>query len=316
MLNILEAFFRRPWLHLLPLFLLCALAASNLLSMTPQYRSVGTLNATGSSLLNDLTDASTTPGLTFESPAVVTARQINQLMTTDFFLSRVADEAGLGTAIRDGTLLKEQIRRFTGARADGDNLVRISSTSHNAELSQRLVTATMTSYVDWVIESEVTESTGSATFLDQRVEQTQEAVDTAWTAVQNYIVDHPLAEDEDGPLAERLQLQRLREVLSRAEDRHEQALNAQDAAELATAQARVVVQQRLQTVDEPEVPPAPEPRLRKAALTLFLFGAVGALLSLAAVVITATLDRTIRVPNDITAKFGLDVLAVVPDKRR
>jgi capsular polysaccharide biosynthesis protein len=39
-------------------------------------------------------------------------------------------------------------------------------------------------------------------------------------------------------------------------------------------------------------------------------------LSLALVLVTATLDRTIRVPNDITAKYGLDVLAVVPNMRR
>jgi uncharacterized protein involved in exopolysaccharide biosynthesis len=316
MLNILEAFFRRPWLHLLPLILLCALGAASVLSMTPQYRSVGTLNATGESLLNDLTEAANTPGLTFDPPAVVTARQINQLLSTDFFLTKVAQAAGLGTAIENGTLLKVQIRDYTGASADGDNLVRISSTSRNPELSERLANATMSSYVDWVVESEVSESTGSADFLEQQVEESQADVEAAWSDVQQYLVDHRLAENEDGPLEERLQLQRLREVLERTEERHEQALNSRDAAELATAQARVVVQQRLQTVDEPEIPEAPEPRLRKAALTLFLFAAVGAVLSLALVVMTATLDRTIRVPNDITAKFGLDVLAVVPDKRR
>jgi uncharacterized protein involved in exopolysaccharide biosynthesis len=316
MLNILEAFFRRPWLHLLPLILLCALGAASVLSMTPQYRSVGTLNATGESLLGDLTDAASTPGLTFDPPAVVTARNINQLLNTDLFLSKVAQEAGLGTAIRDGTLLKAQIRDYTGASADGDNLVRVSSTSRSAELSQRLAQATMTSYVDYVVDSEVSESTGSADFLDEQVDKTQKDVNAAWDDVQQYILEHPLAENEEGPLAERLQLQRLQDVLDRANDRHEKALDARDAAQLATAQARVVVQQRLQTVDDPEIPTAPEPRLRKAALTLFLFAAVGALLSLALVVMTATLDRTIRVPNDITAKFGLDVLAVVPDKRR
>jgi uncharacterized protein involved in exopolysaccharide biosynthesis len=316
MLNMFEAFFRRPWLHLLPLILMCALGAASVLSMTPQYQSVGSLNATGDSLLNDLTNASQTPGLNFESPAVVTARQINQLLSTDFFLTRVADEAGLGTAIKDGTLLKAQIRQYTGASADGDNLVRVSSTSRNAELSERLARATMTSYVDWVIDSEVSESTGSAEFLEQRVRETQAEVDAAWQDVESYILDHPLAEDPKGPPSERLPLQRLQAVLDRADSRHEQALDARDSAELATAQAKTVVQQRLQTVDEPEIPTAPQPRLRKAVFTMFLFGAVGALLSLALVVMTATLDRTIRVPNDVTAKYGLDVLAVVPDKKR
>ena len=316
MLNMFEAFFRRPWLHLLPLILLCALGASSVLSMTPQYQSVGTLNATGDSLLNDLTNASQTPGLNFESPAVVTARQINQLLSTDFFLSKVAEEAGLGTAIKDGTLLKAQIRQYTGASTDGDNLVRVSSTSRNAELSERLAKATMTSYVNYVIDSEVSESTGSAEFLEKRVQETKSDVDAAWDDVTSYLTDNPGADDPKAPPSLALQLQRYRDVLDRAETRHEQALDARDSAELATAQAKTVVQQRLQTVDEPEIPTAPQPRLRKAVFTMFLFGAVGVLLSLALIVMTATLDRTIRVPNDVTAKFGLDVLAVVPDKKR
>ena len=316
MLNMFEAFFRRPWLHLLPLILLCALGAASVLSMTPQYQAVGTLNASGDSLLNDLTNATQTPGLNFESPAVVTARQINQLLSTDFFLTRVAQEAGLGTAIKDGTILKAQIRQYTGATADGDNLVRIGSTSRNAELSQRLAQATMTSYVGWVIDSEVSESTGSADFLEERVQETQIEADKAWDAVYAYISGNPGADDPRAEPSVRLPLLRLQAVQDRADTRHEQALDARDSAELATAQAKTVVQQRLQTVDAPEIPTAPQPRLRKAVFTMFLFAAVGALLSLALVVMTATLDRTIRVPNDITAKFGLDVLAVVPDKKR
>jgi len=34
------------------------------------------------------------------------------------------------------------------------------------------------------------------------------------------------------------------------------------------------------------------------------------------VVLVAALDRTIRVPNDVEAKFGVDVLAVVPETSR
>jgi uncharacterized protein involved in exopolysaccharide biosynthesis len=316
MLNMFEAFFRRPWLHLLPLILLCALGASSVLSMTPQYQSVGTLNATGDSLLNDLTNATQTPGLNFESPAVVTAGHINQLLSTDAFLTQVSKEAGLGSAIEDGSLLKAQIREYTGASADGDNLVRVSSTSRNPELSQRLAKATMTSYVNYVIQSEVSESDGSAEFLDQRVQDTQDEVDAAWADVANYLEEFPEADEEKAPPSLALPLQQKTDVVERAQTRHEQALDDRDSAQLASAQAKTVVEQRLQTVDEPEVPTAAQPRLRKAIFTMFLFGAVGVLLSLALVVMTATLDRTIRVPNDVTAKYGLDVLAVVPDKKR
>ena len=72
----------------------------------------------------------------------------------------------------------------------------------------------------------------------------------------------------------------------------------------------------MQVLDEPEAPLAPEGRLKKAVLTVAVFGVLGVLLSLASVVLAAGLDRTIRVPNDITARFGVDVLAVVPNASR
>ena len=69
-------------------------------------------------------------------------------------------------------------------------------------------------------------------------------------------------------------------------------------------------------LDEPEPPLAPRAGSKNAAMTMIVFGVLGTILSLASVVVSATLDRTIRVPNDITGRFGVDVLAVVPDTSR
>ena len=71
LLNILEAFFRRPILHLLPLVLMLGIGVASVLNMKEQYRSVGTLSVTNESLLADLTDASQVAGLGFDNPATV-----------------------------------------------------------------------------------------------------------------------------------------------------------------------------------------------------------------------------------------------------
>ena len=68
MLNILEAFFRRPILHLLPLILMLGLGVASVVNMKQQYRSVGTLSVTNESLLADLTNAASTAGLDFDKP--------------------------------------------------------------------------------------------------------------------------------------------------------------------------------------------------------------------------------------------------------
>jgi capsular polysaccharide biosynthesis protein len=77
-----------------------------------------------------------------------------------------------------------------------------------------------------------------------------------------------------------------------------------------------VVTRQLRTIDEPPMPTFPTAGLRKAAMTIGMFGVLGAMLSLGTVVLAATLDRTIRIPNDVSAKFGVEVLAVVPSARR
>ena len=104
LLNILEAFFRRPILHLLPLALMLVIGVASVVNSKQAYSSVGTLSVTSESLLADLTDASRSVGMTFESAATITARQINELLRTDQFLDEVASQAGVEPLVESGVL--------------------------------------------------------------------------------------------------------------------------------------------------------------------------------------------------------------------
>ena len=172
-----------------------------------------------------------------------------------------------------------------------------------------------TSYVDWVVESDVSpEHHRPRLSLDSAGRREQAAVDagerraqrvhpraTRWSRVE----DRSLADQQSSSAAAGL-------PTGRTDRAGRQLQDALDAAALQTDQATAVVAQRLQTLDEPEIPcpraAAAEGRvdddpLRRASAHRCRWRLV---------VVSATLDRTIRVPNDITAKFGLDVLAVVP----
>ena len=140
--------------------------------------------------------------------------------------------------------------------------------------------------------------------------------ENAYTALGTFLTDNPQANSEEPPPALAQALNQLQADIDRAETRYADALSALDEAKTSTASARDIVNQRLRPSDPPERPAAAESGLRNAILTMFLFGALGLMMTIALVVISATFDRTIRVPNDITAKFGLDVLAVVPAMRR
>lgn len=315
-LNLMEAFFRRPWLYFLPLVLMTGLGVASVLGSDQQFRSVGTISASTNTLLADLTQAAESPGFTWETPAAVTSRNVNELLRTREFLLTVAGEAGLTDAVTQAPELLQDIQTWTSATADGDFLVRIAATTPEPELSEALASSTLNSYIRWVIESDVTESTAAETFLQQMVDEADREVTEARLELSEYISANGAGNLEDVPLETQLEVERRQIVVDRAETKLATALDQQQEARVAASQAETVVQQRLRVVDAPEVPLAAEPRLKRMALTVAMFAAIGFILSGALLVLAATLDRTIRIPNDITAKFGLEVLAVVPDTRR
>ena len=315
MLNILEAFFRRPILHLLPLALMLILAVTTVVAGDKEYRAGGTLSVTNTSLLAELTNSPTT-ATGFETAAAVSARQVSELLGTNAFLERIEQNAELTAMVEQGVITRADIAGDITATADGDNIVRISSSTNNPELAFRLAAATIQSYRGWLVDALRSQGESTEAALTTQRDEKQATVDEASQALTAFIEENP-----DVPIPERsVEAQFRYEQLTANYERAQEALDekqvALDQATLQTAQAPDVVNQRVQVLDEPEVPFGPEGRLKKAVLTVAVFGVLGVLLSLASVVLAASLDRTIRVPNDITARFGIDVLAVVPNASR
>jgi uncharacterized protein involved in exopolysaccharide biosynthesis len=313
-LNFLEAFFRRPWLHLLPLILMLALGAASAFSSKQSFQSTGTITAESSTVLGDLTQ-SNNQGFNFDTPATVVARNINELLRTTNFLNTVAGKLQANATDTQKALLRDVIAKDVGAIADGDQLVRVSAKSERADLSFRLADAVIRSYVETVKANKIAQSDQAVTFFQGQVADADTARKAAQAALDQYLVSQGLTETLQIPASQQLQINNLQADIDRAESQYDAKLASLDQAKLASNSAAAEVDQLLRVTDPPEVPLAPQPRLKKAALTLVVFGVLGVLLSLASVIVAATLDRTIRVPGDITAKFDLDVLAVVPDAR-
>lgn len=313
-LNFLEAFFRRPWLHLLPLILMLVLGGANVFSSKEEFKSTGTITAESSTVLGDLIP-SNSQGFNAETPATIVARNINELLRTTNFLNTVAGKLQADATDSQKALLRDVIAKDVAALADGDQLVRVSATSERADLSFRLADAVIRSYVETIKANNIAQSDQAVAFFQTQVAEADGARKTAQAALDAYLVQEGLTDALTIPPAQQQAINNLQADVDRAESQYDAKLASLDQAKLASNSAATEVDQRLRVTDPPEEPLAPEPRLKKAALTLVIFGVLGVLLSLASVIVAATLDRTIRVPGDITAKFDLDVLAVVPDAR-
>jgi uncharacterized protein involved in exopolysaccharide biosynthesis len=315
MLNILEAFFRRPWLHLIPLILMVGVGISSVINMSKEYTSGGSLRATSGSVISDVTESANQTSFGFESPASATAREINELLRTEAFVTLVAERSEIPLVEGQEALLKAIISASTSAFADGDQLVRVTATTDRPDLSELLATATIETFVQFKLDDTLQGTREAEQLLQQREQDDREAVTEAQTNLRNFYTQNGITDPEDVTAEQSLAIAQLESELARAEARLTRTLDDLDQAESATTSARAEINQRFRQVGAPGTGVA-EPVVRKAILTMAVFVVLGIVLSLALVLVTATLDRTIRVPNDITAKYGLDVLAVVPNMRR
>jgi capsular polysaccharide biosynthesis protein len=141
----------------------------------------------------------------------------------------------------------------------------------------------------------------------------QKRLDDARSALATYVAAHPSAgSDADRPADEQVQIASLTEAVTRADDQLSTARSSLSSAQIANAQTTADVAQRLQVVDNPVKPLAPEPHRKKDALTLLMFIILGALVSSAALVVATLLDRSVRYADEVEAHLEVPVLAMVP----
>ncbi len=115
--RLLETFFRRWWLYILPLVAMIGLGIYTAGNKADAYHSVAVLSAADETLLDELQGASRTDTLAFESPADATARRINEALRTDEFVRVVRDAAGVPA---DSLLVTiEDVRRDVWASSGG-----------------------------------------------------------------------------------------------------------------------------------------------------------------------------------------------------
>ncbi len=313
LLRLLETFFRRPLLCLLPLVLLLLLGVLTSVRQTKEYESRGVLHATSGTLLSELTGA--TPAFGYESVATVTAGNLQQLLTTDAFVEDVIDRAGLRTAVESGTIDVDGVRASVVASPRGDNLVAVVATTPNPEQSQRLATAALDAFLEYVVSNDIADATVRIETYEQIRDDYRTQLDAAIDELNQYVADHPAGNEENRPVNEQLEIDRLQDRVSRASDQYQSGEQNVNDSRLAAEVARTVVERQLRVIDEPVLPMYPMGGLRSSVMTIGVFFVVGTILSVGFLVIRTLLDRSIRSPDDVENRFGVEVLAVVPAAR-
>ena len=310
--RLLDTFFRHRWLYLLPVALFVLVGASQVIASGSGYLSVGVMDVAKDTLLSDLTSIRG-ENFGFETPAAATAKTMNGLLGTDNFLTAIAKSAGVTGAVKRGELSAFDIQKSITIAPDGDNLVKVAAHTDNPELSARLAKGTIDSFMNYLVSADVGESKAAEQFFNDQLAAYQGQLEQAQTALREYAATHPGGPQDLRPLDEQVEIERLKSAVQQAQETFSNAQQKSDEARLATEQSVRDVSQRLRVIDEPEVPLGPEPRVKKAVLTVGLFTVVGAFLSFGAVALATVMDRSLRSVDDVEALLELPVLSVVPD---
>lgn len=312
--RLLETYFRRPVLYLVPLALCLAFGAYSALTAPKLYISEGVLEASGSTLLGNLSDLEldSSFGRTPTTPAEVASDRINEQLSSDDFVMSVAERAGLGTALDSGVIGLDWIRARVGSSADGDNLLKVGAGTADPVMSERLATATIDTFIQSVVDDDLRQSGVAEGFYDEVASQYQVRVDDAEQELADYLAEHPEPAVGNRPTAVQSQIDQLSAVVERNNEQLSSAQAKAEEARLATEQARIDIEQRLRIVDEPTEPAASMTGLRTAALSIVTFGVLGAVLSAGVVIVAAFLDRTVRTTAELRSRLGFDVFTDVP----
>ena len=310
--RLLDTFFRRRWLYLLPVMLLTLVGVAAA-SSGSGYQSVGVIDVAKDTLLSDLTSIRG-ENFGFETPATSTAKTINALMGTDNFITSIAKSAGVTGALSRGELTAEELRTSILVTPDGDNLVKVIAVD-----KQPGAVGPARAGHDGDVHAvhrvrRRRREPGRRAVLQRPARRVPEA---AGAGADRACGTTP----RPTPAARRTSVHwtnRSRSSdSSRRSSRRKRPTRRRRARatkpRLATEQSVRDVSQQLRIIDTPEVPGGPIPRLKTAVFTVGLFRFVGMLISFGAVVLASVMDRSLRASDDVEQLLGMPALAVVPD---
>jgi capsular polysaccharide biosynthesis protein len=315
LLRLSESYFRHRWLYLIPLVLMLTLAAYSFLTATPVYISRGVLYVSRESFLASLTSIQDI-GFTWLTPAQITVDEFSELLQTDAFVRSIVLRTDLEDRMSRGPAsVAETIahaREALWVQTLGNNLALVGAADEWPQLTQQLVNAAIEAYIQWQIQSDREGSAAAQAFFAGLIKTYQSDLDLARQEMETYLIQNPLPLKGDRPESETLQIEQRQADMDLASSRLANALDKEEEARLALAQAESNARQTSLILDAPPLPTVSERSTKTELINSLVYLVVGVVLSVVGVVGGALLDRSVRFPIDVRHGLDLAVLASVP----
>ena len=250
--RLVEAFFRRWFLYLVPVVLLAAVGVRSASGLEGEFESSARLSATSNPYVYQ-PDIRGTQIEYYESAASGTARLVNEQLQTDAFIDDIAERAGLGDAVDSGTRhpWRHQVSECMRVTQAGATSV-FAAFWDDPTTALMLVEATISGYREYLDDLAAADSSEAIEFWSKQKQDAVADVNLAEAELTNYVEQlPPLQAGEERPTEQVLEIQRLNSAIDRALDAEREAQAAIDEAEFAAAQALSNSARELLLIDPP-----------------------------------------------------------------
>ncbi len=302
-------------LYLVPIVVLTMAACIYFVTLKRLYISSGVIFTEQSTMLAALTSVQD-EGYSWNTPAQDTVNEFSDLIRTDAFLRAVIQETDLEAEMDKGEGAAreaiDEVRKRIWVTTAGKNQVQVYASNIDPRIAYQLAHATISTFIQWKINLDRIDSITAGKFFQDLIKEYRSDVENAQLALRNYLELHPQPLRGDRPDLQQMDIQNLQAEIDFAGTRLASALNKAENARLAETQLESNILQKYTVVDAPDLPEKPAMSRRQMAMNAMIFVIVGVILSTIGVIGAAVLERSFRMPFDVTIALNLPVLAVIP----
>ena len=314
-LRVLENFFRRPLLYILPFLLLTAAGIAYIYLQDPTYIAHGGMAVQETNTTQDTLGIAGTEYI-WQTPSEVTVDQLDELFESNSIVRSILSQTDLEQELADPETdideLYEQIRDDVWVQPLGDYHFLISGKSEEPLVAQQLVAATIQTFLNWNSSIGLADASASVEFFEEQLVKETAEFEAAQAAHRQFLIDYPEPIRGDRTDLERLDLERLSALREDASARLTDTRDKLDFAQLSYKLAETEVAQKYLIIDPPDLPDEPEFSLSTTGLTLGLFMLSGFVIGLLLLLINSLFDRTCRFPVDVRLGLKVPTLGGVP----
>lgn len=307
LVRLLESFFRRPFLSLLPLFALTAAGVFLFQRATPTY-----ISFAGIVVRDEFTDKGF-----WETIAEASAAEVQEMLSSDSLVEQILARTTMADLVGNPEFTREEVhnvvRDNVWVEAVADRRFVILARADNPETALELAQAAYETFVDWHNQQALLNAEANVAFFQDEMAKVSAELTEAQDEERDFRIAVPEPVRGERPESEQLTLNELRTKVGIATQRFNKTQSDLTVSQQILQWLSTEEFQPYLLVDAPAAALKPITSVQEEALKIVFAFIAGLIASFGFVAANAILNRACMYPQDVRHGLGVELLAVLPD---